>query len=109
MGHCRLIDDLMRRGCILVLIGVFIARLTGAGPAAGAEPALGHAYLVNSTLAEPDADPTNGVCSSTPSGQCTLRAAIMESSFAAGPNTITLPAGTYVINRPGYDNNGLIG
>src|SRR6185369_11695995 len=29
--------------------------------------------------------------------------------FAAGPNTITLPAGTYVIERPGYDNNALVG
>jgi uncharacterized repeat protein (TIGR01451 family)/CSLREA domain-containing protein len=99
----------MRHGCTGVLICVLFARLTSAPAVAGAAPSLGHSYLVNSTLDEPDADPANGVCSSTPSGQCTLRAAIMESSFAAGPNTITLPAGTYVIDRPGYDNNSLLG
>src|SRR5438046_4069720 len=67
------------------------------------------AYLVDSSLDEPDADPSNGVCSSTPSGVCTLRAAIMEANFAGGSNTITLPAGTYQLTRPGYDDDGLVG
>ena len=35
-------------------------------------------FTVNSTLDEPDAAPGDGICFSTPSGKCTLRAAIME-------------------------------
>src|SRR5438105_12446617 len=50
-------------------------------------------YMVNSTLDEPDSDPSKGLCSSTPSGQCTLRAAIQDANFAGGVHTITLPAG----------------
>jgi CSLREA domain-containing protein len=92
---------------------VAVAALLLAGWAAPlparAAPAAGHTYAVNSTLDEPDADPTNGICSSTPSGLCTLRAAIMESNFATGPNTILLPAGTYTITLPGYDDTALLG
>lgn len=69
----------------------------------------GTTYVVNSLLDEPDADPSNGVCFSTPSGKCTLRAAIMDANFATGPNTITLPSGMYVLTRPGYDDNALVG
>src|SRR5437868_4529140 len=70
---------------------------------------LANNYVVNSSLDEPDADPSNGVCSSTPSGVCTLRAAIMLANFVTGPNTITVPSGTYVLTRPGYDDAALIG
>lgn len=72
---------------VLVLAG-------GAAPLPARAAPAGNIYTVNSTLGEPDADPSDGVCASTPSGLCTLRAAIMESNFAAGPNTILLPAGT---------------
>jgi CSLREA domain-containing protein len=71
--------------------------------------AAGHTYIVNSTLDQPDADASNGVCFSTPSGKCTLRAAIMEADYASGPNTIILPSGVYTLTRPGYDNNALVG
>ncbi|HEX9076855.1 MAG TPA: choice-of-anchor Q domain-containing protein [Anaerolineae bacterium] len=69
----------------------------------------GLTFTVNSTADEPAADPSQPTCISTPSGQCTLRAAIMDANFATGPNTITLPAGTYVLTRPGYDDNALVG
>jgi CSLREA domain-containing protein len=69
----------------------------------------GNTYVVNSTLDEPDADPAKPVCFSTPSGACTLRAAIMEADFAAGPSTITVPPGVYMLTRPGYDNGALVG
>src|SRR5437588_3369665 len=78
--------------------------------AAFLSPALfGSTYVVNSTLDEPDADPSNGICSSTPSGVCTLRAAIMVANFVTGPNTITVPSGTYLLTRPGYDDDALVG
>jgi uncharacterized repeat protein (TIGR01451 family) len=116
-------EEFIRRGCIGVLVCLLVARLAGAdaerparaapipdvAPALGAAPTIGHTYLVNSTLDEQDALPSNGVCSSTPSGKCTLRAAIMVSNYATGPNTIVLPAGTYVITRPGYDDATLLG
>lgn len=78
-------------------------------PAHAARPQAPTTYTVNSTKDEPDADPSNGICSSTPSGKCTLRAAIMESDFAAGAHTINLPAGTYKLTRAGYDDTGLVG
>ena len=111
-------NELIRRSCVVVLIGLLVTGLAGAGLPAQAAPMVipgsrtgttGHTYVVNSTLDEPDADPASPNCSSTPSGKCTLRAAIMEANFAGGPNTIILPAGTYVITRPGYDNGGLVG
>jgi CSLREA domain-containing protein len=52
---------------------------------------------VNSTLDEPDATPGDGLCQSTPSGVCTLRAAVQE--IDAG-GTINVPAGLYVLSIP---------
>lgn len=77
--------------------------------AVAAPSSAGNTYVVNSTDDEPDVDPSNGICFSTPSGRCTLRAAIMDANYATGPNTITLPAGVYVLTRPGYDDNALVG
>jgi CSLREA domain-containing protein len=95
----------------LVCFVISLAGLLGlqAATPSSAAPAVGHTYVVNSTLDEPDADPSKPICISTPSGKCTLRAAIMEANFATGSNTITLPAGMYVLTRPGYDDNALIG
>jgi CSLREA domain-containing protein len=51
-------------------------------------------FTVNSTKDEVDATPGDGVCDSTPSGVCTLRAAIMEANRLTG-TTILLPSGIY--------------
>lgn len=48
--------------------------------------------IVNSTVDEPDTAPGDGACSSTPSGFCTLRAAVMDANAAFGDDTIILPA-----------------
>ena len=66
-------------------------------------------YIVNSTIDEPDADPSQPNCVSTPSGKCTVRAAIMRTNFEGGVNTIVVPLGVYALTRPGYDNNALVG
>src|SRR5260370_34754326 len=102
-------DALFRRSRVCFLVCLLVIVLTGVAPAARAAPSTGHTYFVNSTLDEPDANPASGHCASTPSGKCTLRAAIMQSNFDAGPNTIILPAGTYMITRPGYDDGGYVG
>ena len=70
--------------------------------------AAGSTYVVNSTLDEPDADPSDGICA-TASNDCTLRAAIMQANFATDPNTITVPSGIYLLTRSGYDDTALVG
>lgn len=64
-------------------------------------------WNVNSTLDERDANPGDGNCTSTPSGLCTLRAAIDEANALAGADTINLPAGIYTLSLSGNgeDNN----
>src|SRR5258708_6884802 len=98
------------RNFFRILIGAAMILGAWAAPLpARAALAAGQTYTVNSTLDEPDADPLDGICASTPSGRCTLRAAIMESNFVTGPNTIFLPAGTYTLTRAGYDDAALVG
>jgi len=53
-------------------------------------------FVVNSTSDLSDAAPGDGLCS-TPVATCTLRAAVEESNALPGADTITLPAGIYII------------
>lgn len=82
----------------------------------GLSPALGGAqtahaspdsvYTVNSVLDQPDANPGDGDCVSTPSGVCTLRAAIMEANADATADFIFLPGGTtYQLQIVGQNEN----
>lgn len=57
-------------------------------------------FTVDSTADAPDADPGNGVCASG-AGECTLRAAIMETNTTPGENRIAVPAGTYTLTLEG--------
>ena len=43
-------------------------------------------------------------CARLSQGECTLRAAIQESNSLAGPDTINLPAGLYLLDRAGIDD-----
>ena len=52
-------------------------------------------FVVTSELDEPDASPGDGACISSPSGVCTLRAAIMEANAHAGFDTVSIPPGLY--------------
>ena len=64
-------------------------------------------FTVNSTLDATDANPGDGICDDGAS-HCTLRAAINESNFSGGANTINVPAGTYTLTGPFDDEfNGL--
>ncbi len=62
-------------------------------------------FHVSSTLDEVDATPGDNSCVSTPSGVCTLRAAIMEANAHAGHDDITVPAGHYVLSLAGLDED----
>src|SRR4051794_20525600 len=87
----------------LVLIGLTMALgLLLIQPAASASAAT---FTVTSPLDEPDANPGDGTCLSTPSGLCTLRAAIMEANGQGGSHTITLPAGTFKFTIAGANEN----
>ena len=57
-------------------------------------------FLVNSTLDEPDANVGDGSCISTPSGKCTLRAAVMQANVVNVDTTIVMPAGIYTLTIP---------
>jgi CSLREA domain-containing protein len=58
-------------------------------------------FNVDSTLDEPDASAGDNLCLSTPSGGCTLRAAIQQSNAMGGPNTINLSSATYQLTIGG--------
>ncbi|MCA9885495.1 MAG: CSLREA domain-containing protein, partial [Anaerolineae bacterium] len=59
---------------------------------------------VNSTLDAVDANPGDGICADA-IGNCTLRAAIMESNAFPLTQTIHVPAGTYLLTIPGTDED----
>jgi hypothetical protein len=53
-----------------------------------------------------DANPGNGICETAPgNGQCTLRSAVQESNALIGPDTITLPPGTYTLSIQGRNED----
>ena len=74
-------------GLVLALVGVVLTVI--------ATTAAGATFVVNSSADSVDANPGNGVCADA-SGNCTLRAAIMEANALSGAD-ITLPAGTYTL------------
>jgi len=74
-----------------------------------AAPAQAAGFIVDSLADEPDAA-LDGNCVSTPSGVCTLRAALQEANNLAGDDTITFGVnGTLTLARSGADNTALDG
>lgn len=61
-------------------------------------------FNVNTTTDTPDANPGDGICADA-GGNCSLRAAIMESNASAGDNTISLPIGEYVFTVAGTNED----
>ena len=57
----------------------------------------GNNFFVNSLADAPDASPGDGICA-TALGDCTLRAAIEETNSIAGMDSISVPAGTYLLD-----------
>ena len=61
-------------------------------------------FTVNDLTDAVDFNPGDGICEVTlATGDCTLRAAIMEANALAGPDTITLQAEDYVLTLAGVD------
>lgn len=82
-------------GVLLALLLLCGCHIPPAGP-----------FTVTSTADTVDSNAGNGVCADA-SGDCTLRAAIMEANALPGANIITLPARTYTLTIPetGEDAN----
>src|SRR5260221_9554250 len=78
-----------------VITAALLASALGAASSADAAT-----FTVNTTADTPDASAGNGVCSDS-GGNCSLRAAVMETNALAGTDTINLPAGTFTLNTPG--------
>ncbi len=93
--------------CIALLLAALV-QLMGTGTRPARASAAGSTYVVNSTADQQDIDQTDGQCL-TISGTCTLRAAIMESNFPTGPNTITVPSGVHLLTRVGFDDSAVAG
>lgn len=76
----------------------FLALVLVAGSATvvSAPAAASATFTVNSTAEGLDATPGDSRCA-TAQGQCTFRAAIMETNALDGADTIIVPAGTYTI------------
>jgi hypothetical protein len=72
-----------------VLVGAALLHLTSASANAAA-------FFVNSTIDAVDAIPGDGICADA-GGNCTLRAAAGEASHSSDPDSISIPAGTYVL------------
>jgi hypothetical protein len=79
---------------------IAVALVCGTASAASAAT-----FTVTNQNDEVDVVPGDGNCVSTPSGVCTLRAAIMEANALAGADSIVVQAGTYVLTRSGNDAN----
>jgi CSLREA domain-containing protein len=62
-------------------------------------------FTVNSTADDIDGSPGDAICA-TATGECTLRAAIMEANASAGADTIQLAAGLYLLRIAGTGENG---
>ena len=96
----------MRRFAHSFLVGALIPFLMAAPatrtPSVGESSVLaaGATYAVNSTTDSSDADPADGVCADA-LGRCSLRAAVLQANFVTRSDTITVPAGVYVLTRAG--------
>ena len=89
---------LSRRSGQLALVAAVIGVVaTFALP--GALAAQGQTFVVTSTADETDRSPGDGNCAAA-SGDCTLRAAIMESNALSGRDTIQIVPGVYELEIP---------
>lgn len=67
-------------------------------------------FNVNTTIDSVDINPGDGICeATTATGDCSLRAAIIETNALAGTDSINIPAGTYQLTIVGDDDSALLG
>ena len=96
----RLGSRLIRTSIFLAFIAFAIAGYLLVPPQSAATMAT---LNVNTTADTVDAVPGDGVCADS-SGNCSIRAAVMEANALGGPDTITIPAGLYTLTRTPFDD-----
>jgi len=74
-------------------------------PTLAAPPAHAAVFTVDTTDDDVDVIPGDGFCL-TAAMDCSLRAAVQEANALGGSNTITLPAGTYLLTVAGQNEDG---
>jgi hypothetical protein len=68
-------------------------------------PLLASTFTVNSATDATDVNPGDGICEATASGgDCSVRAAVMETNALDGADTIEIPAGTFTLTIDGTDD-----
>lgn len=66
-------------------------------------------FTVTMPFDAPDAAPGDGVCEATPGmGDCTLRAAVMETNTLPGADTIMIPPGVFGLTMGGAGEDGAL-
>lgn len=75
--------------------------------AVAAGPAAAVNFVVNTTTDTVDVVPGNGICADG-SGNCSLRAAVMEANALAGADRIDLPPANYALTREGGSEDGAV-
>jgi CSLREA domain-containing protein len=94
-----------------LLCGVFLIAIIACLLSAPPSASMMATFTVNSVVDTVDALPGDGICADA-TGNCTLRAAIMEANALAGADTISVPAGTYTLTLPAtpltYDQERLL-
>lgn len=94
-----------------LLCGIFLTAIVACLLVMPPSASMMATFNVNSVLDTVDAVPGNGVCADA-SGNCTLRAAVMEANALAGADIINVPAGTYTLTLPAvpltYDQERLL-
>src|SRR6266545_1657367 len=92
-----------RRRVVAAFVAVLgIVFLSSAATEAGAASLL----TVTTTSDGTDVNPGDGVCETAPGNAvCTLRAAVQEANALAGPDTVSLPSGTYMLTLLGADED----
>ena len=85
----------LRSGMLALAVGIFALSVPGVVSAAE--------FVVDSAIDAVDDNPGDGICDDG-SGNCTLRAAVMESNALAGQDEIILSDEIYLITIPGTDD-----
>jgi hypothetical protein len=94
-----------RRGPALLAALLVVLLLIVLQPAA---EALAATFDVNQTADADDANVGDGICdvdAGTAGNQCSLRAAVRTANALGGSHVIRLPAGTYLLNHTGADED----
>lgn len=96
------------RSVLLIAASVAAVALIAVVLTSRGDDAHAQGFAINTTADGADKTPGDGQCE-TDSLQCTLRAAIQETNALGGPDSITVPGGTYTLTGASGENMGASG